>query len=53
MEDVPLGDGFVSVMGAELFQRPIGDVLAAVFTIFVVGVEGKALCLFEYVKTRN
>lgn len=30
MEDVPFGDGGVGIVGAELFERPVGDVLAAV-----------------------
>jgi len=30
-------------MRAELFQRPVGDVLATIRAVFVVGVEGKAL----------
>jgi len=30
VEDVPLGDGWVGIMGLELFERPVGDVLAAV-----------------------
>jgi len=43
VEDVPLGDGGVAVVGAELFERPVGDVLAAVGAVFGVGVEGKPL----------
>jgi len=43
MEDVPLGDGGVVVVGAELFESPVGDVLAAVGAIFGVGVEREAL----------
>jgi len=30
VEDVPLGDGRVAVVGAELFECPVRDVLAAV-----------------------
>ena len=30
MEDVPLGDGAVAVADAKLFERPVGNVLAAV-----------------------
>ncbi len=30
VEDVPLGDGWVVVVGAELFEGPVGDVLAGV-----------------------
>jgi hypothetical protein len=30
VEDVPLGDGGVAMVGAELFEGPVGDVLAAV-----------------------
>lgn len=29
MEDVPLGDGGVGVVGAELVEGPVGDVLSA------------------------
>ena len=36
MEDVPLGEGVVVVVGAELRQCPIGDVFAAVCAVFVV-----------------
>jgi hypothetical protein len=43
MEDVPLGDGRVAVMGPELFKRPVGDVLAAIAAVFCVGVEREAL----------
>ena len=43
VEDVPLGDGGVVVVGAELFEGPVGDVLAAVGAVFGVGVEGEAL----------
>src|SRR5260370_14227790 len=40
VEDVPLGDGRVVVVGAELFEGPVGDVLAAAGALFGVGVEG-------------
>ena len=43
MEDVPLGNGRVVVVGAELFEGPVSDVLAAVAAVFGVGVEGEAL----------
>src|ERR1700680_1371066 len=43
MEDIPLGDGRVCVADAKLFERPVGNVLAAVGAVFVVGVEGEAL----------
>ena len=51
VEDVPLGDGIVAVMHAEVLQRPIGNVFAAVSAIFIVDVEGEALrgTLREYV----
>jgi len=39
VEDVPLGDGWVGIVGAELFERPVGDVLAAVGAVFGVGVD--------------
>ena len=42
VEDVPLGDGVVAVVGAEAVQRPGGDVLAAVAAVLVVGVEREA-----------
>jgi hypothetical protein len=41
VEDVPFGDGRISVVGSELGERPVGDVLAAVGAVFVVGVEGQ------------
>ena len=39
-------------MGAELFEGPVGDVLAAVSAIFGIGVEGEALrpCLRQEVR---
>ena len=43
VEDVPLGDGGVVVVGAELFEGPVRDVLAAVGAVFGVGVEGENL----------
>jgi hypothetical protein len=43
VEDVPFGDGFVFVVGAELLKRPVGDVLAAVSAVFRVSIEGEAL----------
>src|SRR6266536_3367909 len=43
VEDVPLGDGGVVVVGAELFEGPGADVFAAVGAVFGVGVEGEAL----------
>jgi hypothetical protein len=43
VEDVPLVDGEVGVMGAELFESPVGDVLAAVGADFGVGVERENL----------
>ena len=59
VEDVPFGEGVGRggdlrgfqnlgglrlVDGAELGQGPVGDVFAAVVAVFVVGVEGEALC---------
>jgi hypothetical protein len=41
VEDVPLGDGGVVVVGAELNECPVGDVLAAVGAVFGIGVEGE------------
>ena len=43
MENVPLAHLFVVVVSAELIQRPIGDVLAAIRAVFVVDVEREAL----------
>ena len=43
VEDVPLGDGVVFVVRAELRQCPIGDVFAAICAIFVVDVKREAL----------
>ena len=43
VEDVPLGDGVVAVVGAEAVEGPVGDVLAAVGAVLGVGVEGEAL----------
>jgi hypothetical protein len=34
VEDVPFGDGGVVVVGTELFEGPVGDVLAAVGAVF-------------------
>ena len=34
VEDVPLGDGGIVVAGTELFEGPVGDVLAAVGSVF-------------------
>src|ERR1017187_6513547 len=39
VEDVPLGDVRVGVVVAELVQRPVGDVLAAMGAVFVVSVK--------------
>ena len=36
MEDVPFGDGGIAVVRAELFKRPVGDVLAAVGAVLVL-----------------
>ena len=43
VENIPLADRLVAVMLLELFQRPIGDVFAAVAAVFIVDVEGEAL----------
>ena len=43
VEDVPLGDGVVAVVGSEFYQCPIGDVFASVGAVLIVGVEGEAL----------
>ena len=43
VEDVPLGDGVIAVMGSEFRQHPIGDVLLPVGAVLVVGVKGEGL----------
>ena len=43
VEDVPLADGGIVVAGAELLERPVGDVLVAVGPVFSVSVEGETL----------
>jgi len=43
MQDVPFGDRGVAVVGAKLFEGPVGDVLTAVGAVFGVGVEREAL----------
>ena len=43
VENLPLADGIVAVVRAELLQRPVGDVFSAVRAIFIVDVEGEAL----------
>ena len=35
VEDLPLADRLVAVVGAELGQRPVGDILAAVAAVLV------------------
>jgi hypothetical protein len=53
VEDVPLGDGGVVVAGAKLFERPVGDVLAAVGAVFGAGVEGETLRVAGKVEVRK
>ena len=53
VEDIPLGDGVVAVVGVDAIQHPVSDVLAAVVAVFVVNVEGEALGLFKHVKAWN
>src|SRR6185503_6811361 len=43
MKDVPLRDRLVSVVVAELFKRPVGDVLASIRAVFVIVVNREAL----------
>ncbi len=43
IEDVPFGDGVVVVVGTELRECPIGDVLAAVGAVGIVDVERETL----------
>ena len=50
VEDVPLADRLVAVVGAEAVQRPVSDVLAAVAAVLVVGVEREALGRFSKAK---
>ena len=42
VEDVPLAE-FPAIPRPVLAQRPVGDVLAPVAAVYVVGVEGEAL----------
>jgi hypothetical protein len=49
VEDVPLGDGGVVVMGAELFEGPVGDVLAAVGAVFGCISNLRGILLFDLV----
>ena len=44
VEDVPFGDGVITVVGSEFRQCPIGDVLLSVGAVLVVGVNGKDCC---------
>ena len=43
VEDVPLGDGGVVVVGTELFEGPVGDVLAAVGAVLREGLRSSML----------
>ena len=43
VEDVPLGDLVVGVVGTKFGERPVGDVLAAVGAVFGVAVEREEL----------
>lgn len=43
MKDFPLSDRLVFLVNAELFKRPIGDVLSSVRAVFVIGIEREAL----------
>ena len=45
VEDVPFGDGLITVMCSEFRQRPIGDILLSVSAVLVVGVEGETLTI--------
>lgn len=47
VEGVPLGDGGVVVVGAELFEGPVGDVLAAVVAVFGVISNLRGIPLFD------
>ena len=47
VEDVPLGDGGVVVVRAELFEGPVGDVLAAVGAVFVFISNLRGISLFD------
>ena len=53
VEDVPLGDGLIVVVGSEFRQCPIGDVLLAVCAVLIVGIEGEGLCFFKEIKGWN
>ena len=43
VEDVPFGDGLITVMCSEFGQYPIGDVLLSICAVLIIGVEGEAL----------
>jgi len=43
LKDGPLVDLVVLIVIAELLERPVGDVLAAVGAVFVIDVKGEAL----------
>ena len=43
VEDVPLGDDVVAVVGSEFRQCPIGDVFVSVGAVLIVGVEWETL----------
>ena len=44
VENIRLLDAIVFIMRPEVLQRPVGDIFSAVRSIFVVDVEGEALC---------
>jgi hypothetical protein len=53
VEDIPLGDTFILIMGLELLNGLVSDVFLAVGAVFVIGVEGKALSFFKDIETGN
>jgi len=50
VKDIPLGNLFIAIVLAKLRKRPVSDVLPAIRAVFVVGIEGKALCVACKVK---
>ena len=53
VEDVPFGDGVITVVGSEFSQCPTGDVLLSVRVVFVVSVEREALGIPSEVEIWN
>jgi hypothetical protein len=52
-KNVPLADRGIVVAAAELFERPVRDVLAPIGTVFGVGVERETLGVADKVEVRE